>query len=297
MNSIVNWLTEQQQNQQAIYLMLDPLAEPNPVATLLTNQAIMGYTWLLHNTPYESLRYASPTIIQIADINNQGVQELINHPEQDWGWFFTTSRQVTMEQLIAHWQARLTLIYEQQEVFYRFQDNRVIIRALKGIPKDQYFQLLGQTNQVALWHENEWQIYTNETPREYILTTKENLIWALPEPAKVTHQVLFNNLHDWLMNTFSLDTLTQSAIEPNIPDWLEAQITLAETYQWHTQSQCQYLIEQKLIAEQAHSEQWQPLDGETPETHYQRMQSLFNKVLPKKALTPILDTDKLENHS
>ena len=291
-NHITNWLTEQLNQQKSIYLMLDPLAEPNPVATLLTNQAIVGYTWLLHNTPYESLRYASPTIIQITDINNQGVQALINHPEQNWGWFFSTNHQVTMEQLIEHWQARLILIYEQQEVFYRFQDNRVIVRALNAIPQDRIYQLLGQISEIMLWDENHWQRYANPKPIDYPLTTKENLVWALPEPAHVTKQIHYSNLHDWLINTFDIDTL--ASIEPNIPDWLTEQLTLADHYQWQTQSQCQYLIEQKLIPEQANSDQWQPLESETPDAHYQRLQTVFNKQLPKKTLAPILDTAKLE---
>lgn len=292
--NIMDWLTQQQQTQQAIYLMLDPLAEPNPVATLLTNQAIISYEWLLHKTPYESLRYASPTIIQIADINNQGIKKLINHPEQNWGWFFTINPQVTMEQLITHWQARLTLIYEQQEVFYRFQDNRVIVRALKAIPNDQYFQLLGQINQVALWDENEWQIYTNEVPRDYALTTNENLIWALPEPANVVQQVRLENMFDWAINTFADDVFIQAKFG-GVPfkDWLKEQLALLEKWQWPKEEQALFMIEQRLDYEQRQSSEWQPRPEETPQQHYERVKARFTKQLPRQPLCTTLDTTKL----
>lgn len=293
-NHITKWLTEQQQNQQAIYLMLDPLAEPNPVATLLTSQAIVGYTWLLHNTPYESLRYASPTIIQIADINNQGVQELINHPEQDWGWFFSTNPQVTMEQLIEHWQARLILIYKQQEVFYRFQDNRVIVRALKGIPPDKYYQLLGQINQVALWNKSEWQIYANESPIDYPLTTKENLIWALPEPQEVTQQTNLENLFDWAINTFADEVFINAKFGGiSFKEWLKEQLSLLDTWQWHEESQMLFMIEQRLDYEQRQSVEWQPLPQEPPTQHYERVKARFTKQLPRQPLCTTLDTTKL----
>lgn len=291
---IKQWLTEQIKQQRNIYLMLDPLTKPDPVATLLINQAIIGYTWLFHNTPYESLRHASPTIIQITNIHNQGIQKLIKTPETNWGWFFSTSPQTTMEQLIAHWQARLTLIYEQQEVFYRFQDNRVITRALKAIPKDQYFQLLGQINQVALWDERAWQIYTNEAPRDYPLTTKENLIWALPEPAKVAQQIRLENLFDWAINTFADDVFIQAKFG-GMPfkDWLKEQLTLLEKWQWPKEEQALFMVEQRLDYEQRQSTEWQPRPEETPQRHYERAKSHFTKQLPRQPLCTTLDTTKL----
>lgn len=290
---IIQWLTEQTQQHNTIYLMLDPLAEPNPVATLLTNQAIIGYTWLLQNTPYESLRYASPTIIQITDINNQGVQELINHPQQNWGWFFTTNRQVTMEQLIAHWQARLTLIYEQQEVFYRFQDNRVIVRALKAIPQDKYYQLLGQINQIVLWDEDRWQYYTNQTPLDYPLTSKQNLLWALPEPEHIAKQIRFDNLYNWIINTFADQVFIEAKLSMPLKQWLTEQLELLDNWQWREQAQAQFMLEQQLVPEQRHSQHWQPKPQETPTQHYERLTTLFNKHLPRQPQPTLLDTSKL----
>lgn len=291
---ITQWLTEQTKQQHSIYLMLDPLAEPNPVATLLTNQAIVGYTWLLHNTPYEGLRHASPSIIQIADITNQGVQELINHPEQNWGWFFTTSKQITMEQLIAHWQARLTLIYQQQEVFYRFQDNRVIVRALKAIPQDKYYQLLGQINQIALWDESEWQTYTNQAPRDYPLTSKENLIWALPEPEHVARQIRLENLYDWAINTFADEVFINAKFGGTpFKDWLKEQLALLDKWQWHKEEQALFMIEQRLVYDQRQSNEWHPLPEETSIQHYERVKAHFTKRLPRQPLCTTLDTTKL----
>lgn len=263
------WLSEQRSRQRQLVVIANPMAEPNPIPTLFANAPIRDYVKVYQGTPFDNLAPLGPWLVRIDVSSMAALSVLLQSPEHHWGWVASADH-LDMNEVLAHWQARMLIHDDGQRAFYRFQDNRVISRHLQALDKEQIPLLLGPLCSALCWDGEQWVSVDNPTPGTY--PEPFDTPWLeVPPAAEQSAAAQKAALEKWLWENH-LDATQQLLTREPLAPWLQTQLDNAASWGWFRQEQIHYLLEHQLNADLANSLVWTPRTNETPDTHFVRVQ-------------------------
>lgn len=261
------WLAEQQQLDRDLFLIVDRLADPDPIPELFALDLMQDYINLYQASEWDDMASISPWLVRAPDGQVEQLVGLLNTPQRNWGWLASAS-QLDLSKLTLHWQDRLVIEQGGSRALYRFQDNRVIAHHLQSLTRQQLPLLMGPLQSALCWHKDAWLITNNPSPGFYTLPFDRPWL-DVPEPATIQRDILSHNLQQWLWSEHSSETTRLASTEPLAP-WLSRQLGTAERWGWHDMEQIHFLLRHQLDPAAADHAAWAAQDGETPEVHYRR---------------------------
>lgn len=269
MSILEQWLHDQSAIGQQIYLVLDSLGQLDERNALVTELGAQGYRNLYIGTPAESLAKNGPYLFELASFDLPVLRALFASPERNWGWL-ASAEYTDLEPISDHWRERLVTGEPPNQAVYRFQDNRVLARALAYLQPGQRPEYLGPLSSVCYWHAEQWTITYNPAPAEYPLP-KDPAWFQTPIPEATTKGVQFDNARRYLVGAYT-DDLLSLAEHRDIDTWLRGQLDQAETWGWQEPEQIHFLLVQSLLAPDYELPPiWQPQPHETPAMHFDRV--------------------------
>lgn len=162
------WLAAQRGEGRNVCLVLDAQNEIEARTALLRERAYNRYSSVYSQTPVAELAAAGPFLIELDSADSEYLTELLHAPERNWGWLASIA-QGDLPAWLAHWRARCLVGTSPNRALYRFQDNRVLARALQYLPIDSLAAYLGAAISVCYWQGEHWAITDNPMPGEYPL--------------------------------------------------------------------------------------------------------------------------------
>lgn len=268
-NLPTQWLSEQRSQQRQLVLIANPMAEPNPVPTLFAQAPIHDYVKLYQGTEFDSLAALGPWLVRIDSSAMPALSALLQTPQQHWGWV-ASAEHLDMNEIVAHWRARMIVRDGDQRSFYRLQDNRVISRHLQALHKEQIPLLLGPLCSALCWDGEQWISVDNPIPGTY--PEPFDTPWLkVPPSAKQTAEMQKVVLEAWLRENH-LEATQQLLTREPLGPWLQAQLDNANSWGWSRQEQIHFLLEHQLSSDIANLPKWVPRADETPDAHFVRVQ-------------------------
>jgi hypothetical protein len=273
------WFNEQQAEQRQLLLILDSLAEPNPVQGLFASDLMQQYVNLYQDTAVAEMAEVGPWLVLLSESDPAQIQSLLDSPEQNWGWL-ASAEQLDLTALSQHWRDRLLIEEHGQRSLYRFQDNRVIAHHLREIEKAQRPLLLGPLISTLCWDGRCWQRFDNPWPDQYPAPFEKPWL-AVTEPETVRHQIKRHNLELWLWQNHSSAT-TDLAETRLLSDWLDQQLDKAKRWNWRSEEHLHFLLRHQLDPSLAELPAWAPAEHETTEAHFARVSTLLSGPIARK---------------
>lgn len=263
------WLTEQRTHKRQLVVIANPMAEPNPISTLFANAPIRDYVKIYQGTPFDNLAPLGPWLVRIDTSSMAALSVLLLSPELHWGWV-ASAEQLDMNEVVAHWQARMLIHDDGQRALYRFQDNRVISRHLQALDKEQIPFLLGPLCSALCWDGEKWMSVDNPMPGNY--PEPFDTPWLrVPPSANQSVAAQKALLETWLLENH-LDATQQLLARETLAPWLQAQLNKATNWGWSSQEQIHFLLEHQLDSDLASLPAWSPRTNETSDAHFVRVQ-------------------------
>ena len=245
------------------------MAAPNPIPTLFANAPIRDYVKVYQGTPFENLAPLGPWLVRIDVSTMAALSALLQSPEHHWGWV-ASAEQLDMNEVVAHWQARMLIHDEDQRALYRFQDNRVISRHLQALDNEQIPLLLGPLCSALCWDGKQWISVDNPAPGTY--PEPFDTPWLqVPPAAEQSAAAQQATLETWLWENH-LDATQQLLTHESLATWLLVQLDKADSWDWSRQEQIHFLLEHQLNTDLANLPAWAPRAEETPDVHFLRAQ-------------------------
>ncbi|MCJ8170450.1 DUF4123 domain-containing protein [Atopomonas sediminilitoris] len=279
MSALQAWLDEQLQAERALLLMIDTLAEPNPLPALFAADAVQQYSNLYQNTELADMAEMAPWLVHITAADNLAVAELLSNPDQQWGWLASVDS-LDFAAQTAHWQARLWAGRAPQPALYRFQDGRVLARHLSALAVEQRPLLLGSLASVLCWHDYDWRAFAN--PHAKACPAPFATPWLnVPEPREVSQAIRLHNAQQWLWQTYPHATANLAETEPLAP-WLAEQLKRFDQWGWQTAEQLAFYLAGHLDSALAADTAWLPQSSETAEQHWQRCQQRLAQIISQR---------------
>lgn len=269
MNTLSCWAHEQTSQGRGIYLMLDASGQLQARNALVRDLGIDRYRNLYARTAADSLANTAPLLFLLDTLEHSALQALLNNPDQHWGWFASAAR-TDLDALTAHWQDRLVTGARPTQALYRFQDDRVVGRALTALQPQQYPQYLGPMISVCYWQADRWAVVDNPEPGTYPLPSDP--AWLSPcAPHLACAGTLFKNTRRYLMQEHT-ETLSNLTEHNDVDVWLREHLELARTWGWQKPEHIFFLLTQSLQTPgYAPPRGWSPRPDETPLTHFDRL--------------------------
>lgn len=131
------WLANQQHLGRDFFLIIDRLAEPDPIPELFALDLMQDYVNLYQVCEWEELESISPWLIRIDHSQVGQLSTFLNAPQRNWGWL-ASATQLELPDLTTHWQDRLVSEQHGARALYRFQDNRVVGHHLQSLANQQF---------------------------------------------------------------------------------------------------------------------------------------------------------------
>ncbi len=273
--NVHKWLSDQLGQQRELLLIIDRLAEPDPVQILSSADLMQDYVNLYQGTEFADLADIGPWLVAVGVSEIVRIQSLLDAPERNWGWLASADH-IDLTALAQHWRERMQIEEQGQRSLYRFQDNRIIARHLAELAPAQQPLLLGPLNSALCWDGERWRCFDNARPGPYPAPFEAPWL-TLPEPDTVARGVQRHNLTLWLWQQHP--TLTAGLAERVVLDaWLDEQLNQAEHWQWHSPEQLRFLLQYRLNLVLASHSFWTPHPVESPEQHFLRCQAFFTKL-------------------
>ena len=266
-----DWLNAQLSQQRELLLVIDRLAEPDPIVELFGAGLMQDYVNLYQGTEFADMADAGPWLVRVNDPDAAVFQTLLNNPERDWGWL-ASAEHIDLSVLTQHWRERMLIEENGQRALYRFQDPRVIARSLAHLAAHEIPQLLGPLNSALCWESDAW--HSHENPQPGSSSFNQPAPWLYSEPASIAREIRLNNLEQWLWE-HQPEATTELAKQHEIRSWLEHRLDLVERWGWTTAEQLFLLVNKKRGVLELHPA-WEPQPNESPETHFVRCHSTFN---------------------
>lgn len=267
-----DWLDQQAQLNRTLVLVLDSLAEPNPVTSLYSAELMQRSVQLYRRTAYAEFSAISPWLSELHEPGAHAFRALLDDPQRDWGWIASMDK-ADLDALTQHWQARMVIDEGSDRSLFRFQDNRVIARCLANLTETEIPQLLGPLSSVLYWAGSDWK--STDNPRPGLYPVPNPAPWLrTPESAERSRSILRDNLKRWLL-VYHVDAATQLSETCKVSEWLEEQIDLLDAWQWTTPEQRELMLRLRLDPRCAADVAWLPLPDETPEQHFERCKRMF----------------------
>lgn len=276
-----DWFDEQQAEQRQLLLILDSLAEPNPVQELFASDLMQQYVNLYQDTAVSEMTEVGPWLVLLSESDPAQIQSLLDSPERNWGWL-ASAEHLDLSVLTQHWRDRMLIEEHGQRSLYRFQDNRVIARHLREIDKVQRPFLLGPLTSALCWDGQCWQSFDNPRPDPYPAPFETPWL-AVAEPETVQHHIKRHNLELWLWQNHS--SATANLAETRLlTDWLDQQLDTARRWNWHSEDHLHFLLRHQLDPALAVHPAWAPAEHETTEAHFARVSTLLSGPNARKPL-------------
>ena len=261
------WIADQLAQQRELLLVIDRLAEPDPVQALFNADLMQDYVNLYQDTELADLAEVGPWLVRLHNPDAELVQTLLDTPEDNWGWLASAAH-IDLTTLAQHWRERMLIDEQEQRALYRFQDNRVIARHLAELGETQRPLLLGPLNSALCWDGQAWQSFHNPRPGLYPAPAEKP--WQeLAEPEAVTQAILRHNLELWLWQNHCAATAQLAETQP-LSGWLEAQLDQAKRWRWQSLESIQFLLRYQLDPALSAHPTWAPVENETPNAHFAR---------------------------
>ncbi|MDT3711996.1 MAG: DUF4123 domain-containing protein [Pseudomonadaceae bacterium] len=270
---LYQWLDDQRAQQRQLLLVVDSLAEPNPVQELFARDLMHDYVNLYHATEFADLADIGPWLVALSEFEIARIQPLLDAPERNWGWLASADR-VELPVLAQHWRERMQVDEQGQRSLYRFQDNRVIARHLAELAAHQQPLLLGPLASALCWDGEHWRCFDNPRPEQYAAPFEAAWL-ALREPESVVWEVHRHNLTLWLWQNHAAATarLAETRV---LSDWLSEQLDKACVWGWRSLEHLQFLLRYQLDPELADHPAWIPEERESPEAHFARLSQVLH---------------------
>lgn len=263
----VNWFAEQQDAGRDLFLIVDRLAEPDPIPELFHADVMDEYINLYSGTEWDELADIGPWLIKMPAQQSIALSHLWEAPERNWGWLASAS-QLSLVDLARHWRERLLIEGPSGKALYRFQDNRVIAHHLSALSVTQIPLLLGPLDSALCWAGDAWLITENAAPAHHVAAQGQPWL-DVPEPPEVARNIQRKNACDWLWAEHPQATTRLASARP-LMEWLDSQLETASKWGWGQSEQLEFLLTHQLDSDLAQSSFWTAREGETPDQHYQR---------------------------
>lgn len=262
-----SWLADQLAQQHELVLVIDRLAEPDPIKALFSADLMQDYVNLYQGTEFADMADVGPWLVRLHNPDAELIKTLLNTPEGDWGWL-ASAEHIDLAALSQHWRERMLVDEQEQRTLYRFQDNRVIARHLAELSETQRPLLLGPLNSALCWDGQAWQSIHNPHPRLYPAPFEKP--WQeIAEPEAITQAIQRHNLEQWLWQNHSAATAQLAETQP-LSSWLDTQLDQAKSWQWQSVERIQFLLRYQLDPALATHPAWTPVENETADAHFAR---------------------------
>ena len=260
-----HWMAQQQQVGRHLCLILDGQSAAR--APLLAVRSLSDYCSVYGETVLAELAMEGPVILRLKQMNEPALGDLLQQPESNWGWLGSLPSD-DLTAVTRHWRDRLLTGPEEAQSLYRFHDNRTLARALAYMSAEHWPAFLGPLISVCYWHEDRWRIADNPAPGENSLP--DPVPW-LNTPNPNAEAILHANILRYLLAEHSEDLVAWVEFQdPRI--WLSQVLEQARVWQWRGPERLEFLVVRRL--EEAIREsviRWQPLAGEAPADHFERV--------------------------
>ncbi|NWC96177.1 MULTISPECIES: DUF4123 domain-containing protein [unclassified Pseudomonas] len=266
------WMAQQQQAGRRLCLVLQGESEAR--GALLATRTVAEYCSLYGETVAAELAAHGPMILLLDHVNEPGLVGLLQTPQRNWGWLGSLPGE-DLRGVAGHWRDRLVAGPPGRQVLYRFHDNRTLARALDHLPAEGWPAFLGPLISVCYWQGERWCCGDNPAPGAY--PVPDPAPW-LQVPNPQAGVILQANILRYLLAEYSeaLSSLAEFQ-DPRI--WLEQLLEQARAWQWERPEQLEFLVVRQLV--EATGDvliRWQPLRGEGPEDHFQRVVEEWRRV-------------------
>lgn len=271
MNPVVpeQWIEMQRHQGRDVCLVLDALSESGVHQALLSTRAYDRYCSVYSQTPVAELAQAGPCLILLDPDDRGHLRELLNAPERHWGWLASIVRG-HLPALLKHWRERFLIGTRPNLGLYRFQDNRVLARALEHLPQDTLPAYLGPAISACYWQGQCWAMTENPAPGDYPLPDAPGWL-QVPMPAATAANIREANARRFLLEQHQQAFLHLAAQRP-AQAWISQQRVLADTWGWWTSEQWEFLLSHSLKSPAFElPAQWYPRAQETPAEHFERI--------------------------
>ncbi|AZF31371.1 hypothetical protein C4J89_1895 [Pseudomonas sp. R4-35-07] len=265
------WMAQQQQAGRRLCLMLE--ANNENCQSLMAARDPSQYCPLYGETAAAGLASRGPVILMLEQIREPALVNHLQSPEANRGWLGSLPSD-DLGVVIRHWRERLLVGPEGEKALYRFHDNRTLARAMAYLPAEQWPIYLGPLTSVCYWHEGRWCSRDNPAPGEYPVPDPAPWLQA-PNPQTAT--ILQANILRYLLAEHSEDLAALVEFhDPRI--WLAQVLEQARSWQWCSPEQLEFLVVGRLEeATRGSVIRWQPLKGEAPTQHFERVLEQWRK--------------------
>ena len=263
------WMAEQRRQGYSLCLVLDAQDQLDTRQALAGHRSPDRYSSVYSATPVAELAGIGPFLFILGDGDDDELDRLINAPDGQWGWF-ASLREGGLPEWVEHWRERLLVGTRPHQALYRFQDPRVLSRALAHLPVSAVAEYLGAAISVCYWQGACWAVTENPAPGRYPLPPDP--AWLhVPAPAQLTAEVRHANAHRYLLAEH-LEAYAALA-EHRPPDlWLKRLLALAERWGWQQAAQLEFLLTQNLQSpDYLLPAWWEVQPGEGPSVHFERV--------------------------
>ncbi|TWR92513.1 DUF4123 domain-containing protein [Pseudomonas saxonica] len=268
------WLEMQRRHVRDVCLILNQNSESLTSHTLLNGRPPDTYCSVYSQTLVSRLASAGPFIIVLNSSDREQLTQLFNTPEGNWGWLASIASG-DLPALAQHWRARCLAGAAPHQVLYRFEDNRVLNRALAHLSPEQQGAYLGPAISVCRWQDEHWAITDNPTPGEHPLS--ETLDWLnIPPNLDKLDSIHALNAHRHVLDKH-YDQYRQLAARQMPFAWLKSKRNQAFRWGWRDQQKLEFLFTRSLDSPEFELPRtWYPRDDEDPATHFARVSHLAN---------------------
>ena len=259
------WMAQQQQAGRHLCLILE--GQNAARERLLAVRSLSDYRSFYGETVLAELMKEGPVILQLKQMSEPALRDLLQQPEGHWGWLGSLPGE-DLTSVTRHWRDRLLTGPEGEQSLYRFHDNRTLARALDYLCPEHWPVFLGPLISLCYWHEGRWRMADNPAPGEYPLP--DPVPW-LNTPNPNAEAILHANILRYLLAEHSEDLVALVEFQdPRI--WLSQVLEQASTWQWRGPDRLEFLVVRRLEeATRSSVIRWQPLVGEAPADHFDRV--------------------------
>lgn len=119
----VQWLIS---SSEPVYLLINTLANPNPINVMYANDWIEKAFPLYYRTPLAHLIAQSPWLVQIKPESHIPLSQLLDSKtfsDDSWGWAYRS--QLSWDKQLLHWQVKQVVHLSNESVLLRLADTRI----------------------------------------------------------------------------------------------------------------------------------------------------------------------------
>lgn len=266
------WMDEQRGQGREVCLVLDSQKEIEARTGLLNGRAHNRYYSVYSQTPVAELANAGPFLIGLDTADSECLTELLSAPERHWGWLASLAPG-DLPAWLEHWRARLLIGTRPERALYRFQDSRVLTRALRHLSADLLPAYLGQAISVCYWQGEQWAVTDNPAPGEHPLPDVPAWLNA-PDVNSQQAVIQEANALRFLMEQHQLGCL-QVVDRFALLEWISLRCKQADAWGWGESEQLEFLLTHSLkFPGYELPVQWHPHPHEDSAAHFQRISQM-----------------------